>query len=665
MSWQEIHLTDNSTSDSTKNEVRIVIGALMLVMLLSSLSQTIVSTALPTIVGELGGLEYLSWIVTAYMLAVTVVTPLYGKLGDMMGRKRVLQAAIVLFLVGSMLCGIAQSTVHLIIFRALQGLGGGGLIVSSMAAVGDVVSPRERGRYQGYFGAVFGVSTVTGPLVGGYIVEHLSWRWIFYVNLPIGFAAFAVIAWAFAPQAKREPRPIDWTGAALLAAGLTALVLVASLGGHTLAWTSAPILTLATLVVISLTALWFVERRAAEPILPPELFANQTFLISSAVGFIVGLAMFAAVTYLPVYLQVVQGISPSRAGLAMTPLMGGLFLTSIVSGRIITAIGRYRMFPIAGTLLMSVGLGLMSLLGPDTSIWFVLGAMVVLGLGLGLVMQVLVLAVQNAVEYRNLGVATSGATLFRFIGGALGVAGAGTIFNVGLTSQLAATLPAGASLATTPAAIAALPEGLRAIYHAAYAAGLQPVFMAAAGLSVLAFVLAWAMPEVPLRETVGNEPAPPRIADSFAMPRDATSLEELRRIVANAASDANRNEAVRRIIALLDLNLTPEEAWLLLQVARADDIVTLDALHGARTQEVTPVAQRLMARGLLRDEGGGRLRTTPQGWAMYEAMVERFRARLSEAVARWDPDQHLEVRQMLTDFTRDLLRAMPRPVTGS
>ncbi len=658
-------MTSISTPDSTKNEVRIVIGALMLVMLLSSLSQTIVSTALPTIVGDLGGLEYLAWIVTAYMLAVTVVTPLYGKLGDMMGRKRVLQAAIVLFLVGSILCGVAQSTVHLIIFRAIQGLGGGGLIVSSMAAVGDVVSPRERGRYQGYFGAVFGVSTVTGPLIGGYIVEHLSWRWIFYVNLPIGLAAFAVIAWAFAPQARPELRPIDWTGAALLAVGLTALVLAASLGGHSLAWTSAPILMLTALVVICLTALWLVERRAAEPILPPELFANRTFLISSAVGFIVGLAMFSAVTYMPVYLQVVQGISPSRAGLSMTPLMGGLFLTSIVSGRIITAIGRYRMFPIAGTLLMSVGLGLMSLMGPETSIWFVLGAMVVLGLGLGLVMQVLVLAVQNAVEYSNLGVATSGATLFRFIGGALGVAGAGTIFTAGLAAHLAVNLPADAPLAATPAAIAALPDELRAIYHAAYAAGLQPVFLTSAGLGVLAFILAWWMPEIPLRETVGNEPAAPRIADSFAMPRDATSLEELRRIVANATKDANRNEALRRVIALLDLNLTPEEAWLLLRVARADDTVASDALDGAEAREVAPVAKRLIERGLLRDEGAGQLHTTSDGRTMYETLVERYRARLSEAVARWDHGEHVEVRQMLTDFTRDLLRAMPRPVVES
>jgi|TARA_R100000501_G_C2626436_1_gene120144 EmrB/QacA subfamily drug resistance transporter len=502
-------MTDAAPTAPPEQEVGIVIGALMLVMLLSSLSQTIVSTALPTIVGELGGLEYLAWIVTAYMLAVTVVTPIYGKLGDMLGRKRVLQAAILLFLAGSALCGIAQSTTDLIIFRAIQGLGGGGLIVSSMAAVGDVVSPRERGRYQGYFGAVFGISTVTGPLIGGYIVEHLSWRWIFYVNLPVGLIGLAGVAWAFAPPPKRERRPIDWTGAALLAAGLTALVLAASLGGHAMPWTSAPILGLAALTVTSLVGLALVERRADAPILPPELFANPTFLLSSAVGFIVGLAMFGAITYMPVYLQVVQGMSPSRAGLALTPLMGGLFLTSIVSGRIISRIGRYRIFPIAGTALMAIGLGLMSFLASDTPLWFALVAMAVLGLGLGLVMQVLVLAVQNAVEYRILGVATSGATLFRSIGGALGVAGAGAIFSAGLAMRLATTLPTDAQVATTPVAIEALPDNLRMLYHEAYAGALHPVFIAAAVLAALAFVLTWAMKDSLARDG-GHDTSRPR-----------------------------------------------------------------------------------------------------------------------------------------------------------
>ncbi|RYH00862.1 DHA2 family efflux MFS transporter permease subunit [Salipiger sp. IMCC34102] len=652
-------MSDPTFESPPVQDVRVVIGALMLVMLLSSLSQTIVSTALPTIVGELGGVQYLAWIVTAYMLAMTVVTPIFGKLGDMLGRKYVLQAAIVLFLAGSALCGIAQTTTHLIVFRAIQGLGGGGLIVSTMAAVGDVVSPRERGRYQGYFGAVFGVSTVTGPLIGGYIVEHLSWRWIFYVNLPIGLVGLAVIAWAFAPPPKRAPRPMDWTGATLLATGLTALVLSTSLGGSTLPWTSPVILGLAALAVVALAALAWAETRAAEPILPPELFRNRTFLVSSAVGFIVGLAMFAAVTYMPVYLQIVQGISPSRAGLALTPLMGGLFLTSIVAGRIITRVGRYRAFPIAGTALMAVGLGLMSMLGPETSLWLALGAMAVLGLGLGLVMQVLVLAVQNAVDYRNLGVATSGATLFRSIGGALGVSGAGAIFSAGLAPRLTAALPEGAPVETTPVAINALPEAIQALYHAAYAAALHPVFVAATSLAVLAFALSWAMEEIPLRETVGSAPAAPDLADSFAMPRNASSLEELRRIVAIAASETNRREALRRILSTLDVELTPEEAWILLRIARADENVALDRLDGAALSEARPVAEDLLTRGLLRRDSARAYCTTPEGRALFERMTERYRTRLAELVARWNPENHAEVRNMLTEFARELVETMP------
>ncbi|EKE43071.1 EmrB/QacA subfamily drug resistance transporter [Oceaniovalibus guishaninsula JLT2003] len=646
-------------SAGPRQGVRVVIGALMLVMLLSSLSQTIVSTALPTIVGELGGLDHLAWIVTAYMLAVTVVTPLYGKLGDMLGRKRMLQSAIVLFLVGSALCGLAQSTLHLILFRAVQGLGGGGLMVTSMAAVGDVVSPRERGRYQGWFGAVFGVSTVTGPLIGGYIVEHLTWRWIFYVNLPLGLLALAVISLAFAPPAARERRRIDWAGAVLLAAGLTALVLWASLGGNTLPWNAPPLWALAGIAAASLAALIPVERRAAEPILPPQLFANRTFVISSAVGFIVGLSMFAAITYMPVYLQVVMGIGPSLAGLALSPLMGGLFLTSIVSGRIISGIGRYRLFPIAGTALMAVGLGLLSLLTPQTSLPFTLGALAVLGLGLGMVMQVLVLAVQNAVEYRDLGVATSGATLFRSIGGALGVAGAGAIFAPGLAAGLAG-LGADAPLATTPAQIAALPDAVRATYLAAYSGALHPVFLTAAALAALAFALSWALPELPLRETIDDAATAPDLGNSFAMPRDATSLDELRRIVANAASDANRAEAMRRIIAALDIPLSPSEAWLLLRIARTEGSVTPRALDGADAASVDPVAARLLARGLVERAPGG-LCTTPAGRETVAALTGRFRARLSALVARWHPEEHEEVRAMLTDFARDLMATMPRP----
>ncbi|WP_110656527.1 MDR family MFS transporter [Salinicola halimionae] len=643
----------------SQQETRIVIGALMLVMFLSSLSQTIVSAALPTIVGELGGLDYLAWIVTAYILAMTVVTPLYGKLGDIFGRKAVLQVAIILFLLGSALCGLAQSTTQLIIFRAVQGLGGGGLMVSSMAAVGDIVSPRERGRYQGYFGAVFGVSTVVGPLLGGYIVEHASWHWIFFVNVPIGLAALAVITMTFSPSASRHRPRIDYLGAMLLGLGLTALVLASSLGGKSVAWTSPTELLLAAVAVIGLIGLAWVERRAEEPILPPELFSERTFVISSTVCFIVGMAMFAAVTFMPIYLQVVHGFTPSLAGIALTPLMGGMLITSIISGRIISRIGRYRLFPIVGTALMSVGLLLMSRLEMQTPGWMIALYMLVLGAGIGLVMQVMVLAVQNAVDYRNLGVATSGVTLFRSIGAALGVAAAGTIFAVGLASGLAQGLPEGAEIVSDPAGILALPDNIRTLYRVAYSDALSPVFLIAAALAALSFVLTLLLPEIPLRETVGDGTTASDLTDSFAMPRQASSLEELERIISIAVSGPNRWEAMRRILESLKADLSPQEAWLLLQTVRADSDQA--AKPNGRDATLAQISKRLTERGLIARQEDETLSATPAGHELIIQLTARFRARLAEVVVRWAPESHAEVRQMLTDFARQLVSEMPEP----
>jgi EmrB/QacA subfamily drug resistance transporter len=483
--------------------VRLIFGALMLVILLASLDQTIVATALPTIVGDLGGLEHLSWVVTAYLLASTITGPLYGKFGDLYGRKPTLQVAIVIFLVGSMLCGIAQNMPELISFRAVQGLGAGGLITTTIAVVGDIIPPRDRGRYQGIFGAVFGVSTIVGPLLGGFFVDNLSWRWIFYVNLPVAAVAMVVIGAVFHTRAERVEHAVDYAGAALLAGGLSAVVLFTSLGGTTFAWSSSESIVLAVLGVVLLALFLVAERRASEPILPLELFRNRIFSVCAGIGFIIGLALFGSVTYLPIFLQVVKGQSPTASGLQLTPMMGGLLVTSIVSGRLISRFGRYKPFPVAGTAVMTVGMVLLSRLDIHSTGPYAALSMLVLGLGLGMVMQVLVLAVQNAVDYRHMGVATSGSLLFRQVGGSIGIALFGAIFANRLRGNLASHLPPGARVPKTvsPAAVAHLAPAVHAGYVQAVSAALHPVFVVAAIVAVFSFLLTFLLREVPLRDS--------------------------------------------------------------------------------------------------------------------------------------------------------------------
>ncbi len=498
---------DAEMSEAEHRRILIIIGALLLGMVLASLDQTIVATALPTIAGDLHGLNHLSWVVTAYLLTLTISTPLWGKLGDLYGRKKLFQAAIVIFLVGSTLAGLSQSMDELIGFRALQGIGAGGLMVGAQAITGDVISPRQRGRYMGYFGAVFGLTSVAGPLLGGLFTQHLSWRWVFYVNLPIGIVALFVIGSVLHIPVKRTEHRIDYLGTALLGAGVTAVILVTTWGGNTYPWGSRPIIITGGSAVVLLAAFCLVEQRAAEPLMPLGLFRIRVFSVSSAIGFIVGFIMFGAIIYIPLYLQTVHGVSPTRSGLELLPLVFGMLATFIPSGRLVTRWGRYKIFPIVGTAVMSFGLYLLSLMAPTTSLVESSMYMAVVGLGLGLVMQVLVVAVQNAVPYSQLGTATSAATFFRTIGWSFGVALFGAIFNSRLFEELPKYLPpealhhiSGHNISSNPAQIAALPPAIHHGYVQAFNLSLETVFLIGVPFAVAAFALSWLLKEVPLRD---------------------------------------------------------------------------------------------------------------------------------------------------------------------
>jgi EmrB/QacA subfamily drug resistance transporter len=649
-------------------QILIAFSGLVLAMLLAALDSTIVSTALPTIVSELGGLEHLAWVVTVYLLAQTIVTPIYGKLGDLYGRKIVLQSAIVLFLIGSALCGLSRNMMELILFRAIQGLGGGGLTVTTQAVVGDIVPPRDRGRYQGIFGAVYGLASIAGPLLGGYFTTHLSWRWIFYINLPLGVAALVVLAATLPSLARRAIRTIDYAGAALLAVVLTSITLLSDLGGSAYPWSSPAAVGLIGVAALSLVLFALVERRATEPVLPLHLFEQRTFVVTSAVGLIVGFALFGSVTYFPLYLQVVKGVSPTASGMQMIPMMGGMLVTSIMSGQLISRSGRYKIFPVLGAAVMTAGLFMLSRLTPASSTALASVLMLVLGVGLGMVMQVLVIAVQNDVDYRDLGVATSGATLFRLIGGSLGTAILGAVFAARLSANLARLLPPGASVGSAAhnmsiQALLKLPSGMRAIYSQAFTASLASIFLVAAIVCAFGFLLAWLLPERPLRATVaagardtGNE-----VGEAFARPssEEAVAAQLYAALSSLADRDVQRQHIVR-IVERAGVTLTPLAAWLLVRIERNSEYDPLELARRRTIPEdrVNAALVELRERGLITDIATGsakREKLTTPGCEVLDRLASARRAHLSELAEEWDPDRGEDVSEYLRNAVRDLI----------
>ncbi|GHH84425.1 EmrB/QacA family drug resistance transporter [Streptomyces sulfonofaciens] len=642
-------------------------------LLLAALDQTIVATALPTIVSDLGGLEHLSWVVTAYLLASTAATPLWGKLGDQYGRKRLFQAAIVIFLIGSVLCGVARNMPELIVFRAVQGLGGGGLIVLSMAIVGDLVAPRERGRYQGLFGAVFGTTSVLGPLLGGVFTQHLSWRWVFYVNVPVGIVALVVIATTLHTPARTRRHTIDYPGTALIASVATCLVLVASLGGTTWPWDSPQIIGLAVLGAALAVLFVVVERRAAEPVLPPKLFRIRTFTLAAVISFVVGFAMFGAMTYLPTFLQVVQGISPTLSGVHMLPMVFGLMLSSTVSGQIVSRTGRWKVFPVTGTAVTTAGLLLLHRLDEFSGTAVLSLTFFVFGLGLGLVMQVMVLIVQNSVGYEDLGVATSGATFFRSIGASFGVAIFGTVFTSRLGSQLASALagrplPSGVSagaLEADPRGIRLLPPALRPPVVHAYASAITDVFLYASPVALLAFVLACFLREDRLRASVRAPDGSETVASN---PVERSSHDEAARALSLLGTREGRRQIYARITERAGYDLLPASSWLLLRIRRygSADPAVLAARRTVPLSVLTAAARQVEGRGLAVRKGLA-LVLTRHGQEVTERLEEAREGCFAELLGDWwRAGRSADLNELVRELSKEMCgsdRERPRDPT--
>lgn len=486
-------------SQDEHGSLRLVIISIGLLLLLASLDQSIVSTALPTIVADLGGMDHLSWVVTAYILTSTIVAPLYGKLGDLYGRRNTIFVSVVIFLIGSALCGLAGSMTFLIAARALQGLGGGGLFVLALSVVGDAVPPRDRGKIQGVFAAVFSTSSVLGPLAGGWLSENANWHWIFFINIPLGLIALVGFAASFKPRGIRVSHKIDWWGALTLSLGLGALTLLTSLGGRSFGWTSPTACALIAVSVVGLVAFIAIELRAAEPILPMWLFRMNVFWVTSVIGFIVGAAMFGAITFLPIYLQIAKGATPTGSGLQLIPMTAGILTASTLAGRYMGATGKYRVLPMIGMTLLTVGMLALTQLSRETGIVVFSLSLVLVGLGMGCIFPVVTTSVQNAVPRETLGTATAAGILLRQTGGALGVAAFGALFSARLAGGLgdaAAGLGGGAELG--PQTLAKLAPEMQATVAAAVVDAVHPIYWIAAGMALVGLIFAFVLEEVPL-----------------------------------------------------------------------------------------------------------------------------------------------------------------------
>ena len=618
----------------------VIFVAVMLGMLLAALDQTIVATALPTVVADLGGAGHQSWVVTSYLLASTIATVIAGKLGDLLGRKAVFQAAVLFFLAGSVLCGMASSMTMLVGARALQGVGGGALMVTAMAVIGEVIPMRDRGRYQGALGAVFGVTTVIGPLLGGFFTDHLSWRWAFWINIPVGLVVLAVAAVAI-PALARVARPvIDYVGILFVATGASTLTLATSWGGTEYAWRSPTIIGLFAGSVVALAIFVWVELRAPEPILPIRLFASPVFTVCCILAFIVGFAMLGAMTFLPTYMQFVDGVSATTSGLRTLPMVAGMLITSIGSGSLVGRTGRYKIFPVAGTAIMAVGFVLLSRMDAATPTWQQSVFLFVLGAGIGLCMQVLVLIVQNTASFADLGVATSGVTFFRTIGSSFGAAIFGSLFTNFLTGRLADALRvsgAPAQAAQSPKALHQLTPEMAEPIITAYADSLGTVFLCAAPVALVGFVVSVFLKEVPLRQLEAISPTD--IGEGFGMPAGESSEKMLEVAVGRMFRDSPEIR-LRSLATQPGSRLDVALLWALMQIYRHDRVFGAAGITAIAERlrvphdVIKPIVNRLVDRGFAW-RTGDRLGLTPTGMRQVNAIrmtvVERLTHKLAQS----------------------------------